>query len=50
MDTDFDLIETINKYANRMSYVSSVVFENGSIISARKLLSMVYAHLRETSV
>ena len=29
-----------------MDYVSSVVFDNGRIIPARKLLPMVYAHLR----
>src|SRR5271157_3398323 len=46
MDDDFDLVETMKKYANGMNYVSSVVFDNGKIISARKLLPMVYAHLR----
>lgn len=46
MDSDFDLLETMKKYANGMNYVSSVVFDNGKIISARKLLPMVYAHLR----
>ena len=28
MDTDFDLVETMKKYANGMNYVSSVVFDN----------------------
>jgi hypothetical protein len=41
MDTDFDLVETMKKYANGMDYVSSVVFDNGRIIPARKLQPMV---------
>jgi len=45
-DADFDLVETTKKYANGMNYVSSVVFDNGIIILARKLRPMVYAHLR----
>jgi len=41
MDADFDLVETMKKYANGMDYVSSVVFDNGRIIPARKLQPMV---------
>ena len=37
MDIDFDLVETLKKYAYGMNYVSSVVFDNGKIIPARKL-------------
>jgi len=45
-DVDFDLAETMKKYAHGMNYASSVVFDNGRIIPARKLQPMVYAHLR----
>ncbi len=45
-DADFDLVETMKKYANEMNYVSSMVFDNDIIIPARKLRPMVYAHLR----
>jgi hypothetical protein len=37
MDTYFDLVETLKKYAYGMNYVSSVVFDNGRNIPARKL-------------
>ena len=46
-DADFDLVETTKKYANGMNYVSSMVFDNGIIIPARKLQLMFYAYLRE---
>jgi len=46
MDTNFDLVEAMKKYANLINYVSSVVFDNWRIIPARKLQPMVYAHLR----
>ncbi len=37
MDSDFDLIYTMIKNENEMDRVSSVVFDNGRIIPARKL-------------
>ena len=36
-DVEFDLVETLKKYAYEMNYVSSVVFDNGRNIPARKL-------------
>jgi putative transposase len=45
-NADFDLVETMKKYANGINYVSSMVFDNDIIIPARKLQPMVYAHLR----
>ncbi len=47
MDSDFDLAETMKKYANGMNSFSSVVFDNERIIPARKLQPVDYAHLRE---
>jgi len=47
IDADFDLVETMKKYANGMNYVSSLILDNGRIIPARKLQPMVYAYLRE---
>jgi putative transposase len=47
LNPDFDLVETMQKYSKGMNYVSSIVFENGKVIPARKLQPMVYGHLRE---
>lgn len=47
LNVDYDLVETMQKYAKGMNYVSNVVFENGKIIPAMKLQTMVYSHLRE---
>jgi len=47
LNPDFDLVETMQKYSKGMNYVSSVVFENGKVIPARKLQPIVYGHLRE---
>jgi predicted transposase len=47
VDPDFDLVETIKKYAQGMNYVSEIVFDNGKIIPARKLQPLVYSYLRE---
>jgi len=41
MDANFDLVEIMKKYANGMDCVSSVVFDNGRIIPARKLQPML---------
>jgi len=48
IDAEVDLVETMKKYANGINYVSSVIFDNGRIIPARKLQLMVYAYLRES--
>ena len=47
LNPDFDLVETMQKYAKGMNYVSEIVFENGKVIPARKLQPMVYGYLRE---
>ncbi|AGB48357.1 transposase, IS605 OrfB family, central region [Methanomethylovorans hollandica DSM 15978] len=47
VDPDFDLVETIKKYAQGMNYVSEIVFDNEKVIPARKLQPLVYNHLRE---
>lgn len=50
IDVDFDLFATMKKYANGMNYVSSMVLENGKLISDRKLQLMIYALFEETFV
>lgn len=47
LNPDYALVETMQKYAKGMNYVSNIVYDYGKSIAARKLQPMVYSYLRE---